>query len=246
MPSIQTFADSANFRFRYMAYKDLAITSGAAGQTMFRLNSLFDPDYSGVGAQPRYYDALCAAAGPYSKYRVLRSHVRVQFINVNSSNTTVGYCYMRISDTTTLLSPTVDPAIYSEGADIQMGLIAINSNPNSFLTLEATVDPAKYFGSPSAYELDEFLADYNANPTDVVYMELGYRPYDLAATTTMRVVVEIIFDAELTGLTIASQSTLVQAHPTPPVSMPTSPVSAQLTALEHQVALLRLEAQKAK
>lgn len=45
---------------------------------VFRGNSLFDPDYTGVGVQPYQYDQLCNDTS-YTNYRVAGSSIRVYF-----------------------------------------------------------------------------------------------------------------------------------------------------------------------
>jgi len=45
---------------------------------VFRGNSIFDPDYTGVGIQPYMFDELCFANG-YTNYRVGGSSIKVYF-----------------------------------------------------------------------------------------------------------------------------------------------------------------------
>jgi hypothetical protein len=233
MPNCQTFPDNINMKFRYMWYGTLSSTSGAAAQQQFRLNSLYDPDLTGVGGQPRYYDQLLSSSGPYSKYRVVKTHFRVSFMNTNTSNTTIGWGYLRLSDSSAALSPTIDPINYAEAPDMTYGLIQVNSNPTAFLTLSTVVDHAKFYGGRNAYEMDELLADYNANPTDIVYAELGYRPYDLSTSASIKAVVEMVYEVQLTGL-INPSASLVLTTPAPSVSPGASEVS-ELERLKAEV-----------
>lgn len=53
---------------------------------IFRGNSLYDPDYTGTGHQPLYFDQYMAM---YSKYRVLGSRCKVTYINNQGSSSTV-------------------------------------------------------------------------------------------------------------------------------------------------------------
>lgn len=43
------------------------------------MNSLYDPDFTGTGGQPFYFDQLSAV---YNRYRVLRAEFSVNIINV--------------------------------------------------------------------------------------------------------------------------------------------------------------------
>ena len=53
----------------------------------FRGNSCYDPDYSGVGHQPLYFDRYMTL---YSRYRVVASRIRVNFINNRPTCSIVG------------------------------------------------------------------------------------------------------------------------------------------------------------
>lgn len=200
MPSVQTFKDSMNCMFRYSLHQQLTSTAGAAGQASYRMNSLFDPYVTGVGGQPRYFDQLTGASGPYLNYRVTKATARITFYNMNSSNTTFGYVYARVSDNSALLSAAIDPSYYTEGPDISSALISTSGNDNSCVILDVIVDPAKFFGGSSPYDLDELLAAYNANPQDTVFLEIGYRPADLTTSTSVQALVEMVFHTQLTGL----------------------------------------------
>ena len=59
-----------------MVYSDqfqLTCTAGALQQYTFAMNGLYDPNLTGTGSQPRYFDTLCGAnttAAPYRAYVV--------------------------------------------------------------------------------------------------------------------------------------------------------------------------------
>lgn len=61
--------------------EDFTLTNAAANLPVsyaFRANSMFDPNLTGLGAQPRYYDTLLGADGgsaPYGRYVVLAAKI---------------------------------------------------------------------------------------------------------------------------------------------------------------------------
>jgi hypothetical protein len=208
-PNLQTYPDTLNVPFRYADDIILTCTSGAAGQAQFRLNSLFDPDLTGIGNQPRYFDTMCGASSgnaPYSSYRVSRARVRVLIYCMNSSVTGFGHIYARVSKSSSLLSPTIDVSYYSEGPDIASTLVTNDQSSNNMAVFEFNVNIAKIFGSRNANAMDDLRAEYNANPVDVVFLEIGARPFDITTSTTYRGVVEIIYQTQLSGLNIPTLS----------------------------------------
>lgn len=89
----------------WLTYEQIGgISCGAAGlfgsDQLFRLNSLFDPDQSGVGHQPYFYDQL---TGIYSRYKVLRCRVNlwVQNPTDKTNGAYVGVCVQSSDDTNT-------------------------------------------------------------------------------------------------------------------------------------------------
>lgn len=67
-----------------LEYSDVVtISSGTAPQAgyIFRGNSMYDPDYTSTGHQPRYFDQNMAV---YSRYLVLGAKITVQVIGVSS------------------------------------------------------------------------------------------------------------------------------------------------------------------
>lgn len=69
-------------KLRYSDSIQLGITSGVLNYHVFRANSLFDPDYTGTGHQPMYFDQY---AGIYLSYQVLGSKITVTW-NTTTAN----------------------------------------------------------------------------------------------------------------------------------------------------------------
>lgn len=68
-------------------------TEGSAGGGyvhVFTPSSMYDPNNTGAGHQPMFYDQLISSTGPYTRYRVLSVKARVTFTCLSSSPSGVG------------------------------------------------------------------------------------------------------------------------------------------------------------
>lgn len=71
--------------FKYSYFNNISVTTDSVGTQKFRANSLFDPDFTGIGQQPRYYDQLCTE-NLYTLYRVDSIGYNVKYINKSTSS----------------------------------------------------------------------------------------------------------------------------------------------------------------
>jgi hypothetical protein len=73
-------------RFRgkmfYNTVLALAPAAGGVAANVFRMNSVFDPDFSGVGSSAVAYTQLSAL---YGRYRVMAAKIFVEFVNVSAT-----------------------------------------------------------------------------------------------------------------------------------------------------------------
>lgn len=70
------FPDRLKTKLQYCDVIQLAASAGSPAVWQFRMTSCFDPDYTGTGHQPQWFDQL---AGVYQAYRVLGSKITVTF-----------------------------------------------------------------------------------------------------------------------------------------------------------------------
>lgn len=83
------------FKYCKLTYSQrFTLTAGTAGiigtEQVFRLNSLYDPDFTGTGHQPYLFDQVAAL---YRKYIVSGCKIRATFTDPGVSGTTGTYCY---------------------------------------------------------------------------------------------------------------------------------------------------------
>lgn len=71
--------DEFTTRLRYVDVYTLSSVSGAIAKQVMRLNGLFDPDFTGTGHQPYYFDQLAAL---YGRYCVIGSKLTAEFSQI--------------------------------------------------------------------------------------------------------------------------------------------------------------------
>ena len=86
---------------KYNESKSITSTAGIVNDYQFRLNSIFDPDYTGGGHQPLGRDQL---AGLYNRYRVDKVAVSVTF-HKNSESACIGHAICANNSSTGFTNP---------------------------------------------------------------------------------------------------------------------------------------------
>jgi hypothetical protein len=195
-----TFPTTFATPFRWAVQIDGQTDVGAADVNAFSLNSLYDPNVTGAGTQPKFYDTLLGAAGgtaPYDTYIVVRSHVRVTLQN---SSTTSMFAYVQVYSDTSGISPTCPIYEYLEVPNLLKVPLPSASQSGGNRVVEFDVDIAKFLGAEDILDNDNCRAQYDANPGRQVYMDVGFRSTTDSGTVTFSYTVEIVYEAVLCGL----------------------------------------------
>lgn len=189
----QPFMRDTYCKLRYNDTATLASTAGAIAIRTYSMNSLYDPDQTGTGHQPRFYDTLCGAdntAAPYGKYRVLSAKIKVRFMNANAGVTSLGYCgiHIRNEDSSTLTSASYIPEI----PHTKYRMLNVSTGMSNFLSVVYPVSIKKYLGVKDLKDAPETGAEYSASPTDMVLADIFYYPRD--GTTTASILLDIYIE----------------------------------------------------
>ena len=146
-------------------------TNNFATSYKMRLNSLYDPNLTGIGHQPRGFDQLMTI---YEKYTVVAAKMTVCYITNNSTPQVVG---LRLVDgNETAIS---DKKVALENGDSSWKYMA-RFDSNSKVILSRRVNVKKFFNQNTIVGTDKFTLDANENPAldDAVVGELWVAPID--------------------------------------------------------------------
>lgn len=189
------FPNSIITKLRYCTFGTLAMTSGARGYNVFSANSLYDPDTTGVGHQPMWFDTYAAI---YDQYAVLGSKITVQFIPVSSSvSTIVGI----LGDDDSTVG--TDAEVYMESNNgIHSCIGTIGSQP---ITLTNTFSPLEHFGV-DVKDDGASATSVASNPTEGWNYLVWCIPSDASSTITINYKVEIEYTAKFAELKTPTKS----------------------------------------
>jgi hypothetical protein len=141
-------------------------TAGIPSVQTFRLNSVYDPDLTGVGKTVSGYREASAL---YGRFRVLSAQVEVTFMSANDNPQT---CYIWFTPlnapyTVTLESILAQRFVWSRSVSASTG--------NGCITHKAGAQMHAIYGVPKRQVMDEddFSAVVNANPNNGIYMHIG-------------------------------------------------------------------------
>jgi hypothetical protein len=149
---------------RYAYYSQFTATTTNTARTNFRANSLYDPDATGIGAQPRYFDQLCSSS-LYRRYRVLGCTYTIVARNQGTDDALL--LIQEVDDGVSLPSSSSDVFETSELGSTKLLYLAPHGATGSAVKFTRTVSIGTVLNVPQAEitTADQFAAAYNGNPT---------------------------------------------------------------------------------
>lgn len=191
------FPDRLKTKLQYQDVVQLAASAGSPAVWQFRMNSLFDPDYSGTGHQPQWYDQLSAV---YSNYKVLGSKITCVFIPNNINDTELNdkgpyICGITTVAGTTSFSAASYPALLEDGNSVH-GIIVDKQGGSNKVTLSNTFSPMRDLGlDPNSTDL-RVPTGSNPSTNAAVYANVWALDMTEAASQDVVVKVQIEFVCE--------------------------------------------------
>jgi hypothetical protein len=188
-PGCAAFPVALRTKLRYF----FSTSNGTGGANQYseytwRANSLYDPDFTGVGTQPAGFAALSTI---YSKYRVLSATVNLTAVNDAGGSTTVVFYQKPFS---TSYSSVVLAA--TQGFSKKVMLSDQSGGKNQYV-FRVRIRPWQVLGITKERYMndDQYAAAVTANPTGSAFFGLGVHALTISANIQMQA--DVIYDAVL-------------------------------------------------
>lgn len=177
------FPEKLQVKHRYFEYTALAAAAGSKQVSQYRCNGMYDPNHSGTGHQPLYFDQLAAV---YDHFTVLRSYLKLT-VSTSSSNPQQVVVY--INDDTT-----VTPSSIETCAEQSTAKYCVISNATASKTFYIPWDAKRTFGG-SILANDNLQGTAAADPVEQSLFTIAAQAVDVAQPTSVLMNVEIVYTA---------------------------------------------------
>lgn len=193
------FPDRLFVKLNYSDTYAFTTTLGIATQQVFRGNSVFDPDQTGVGHQPYAFDQW---ANFYGYYRVHGSKIRAQLCSQSASgaNFSTFTPWLAVFPSLSTAAPSY-PNPLQEMPYVSYRYPIVYGQGNRENIINKYMSTAKIFGEKKlAVETeDNFSAAVTTNPADIWYWHAIVGSLDNASTQTAIVIFKITYYVEFSA-----------------------------------------------
>lgn len=173
---------------RYCATLKRTSTAGALNTYVFSANGMYDPDITGTGHQPSYFDNLSAL---YDHYTVLSSRIKLCLVSsIADATGTSLQCAIMVTDGTGITVTNVENMIEQPRA-VWTHLSALSNTYGPQNKLQIGFNAWRTFGSRALSDA-ELRGSPAANPTEQQYYTIGLR--EATGTGTVAAVYEVVIE----------------------------------------------------
>lgn len=162
-------------------------TTGAVASYVLSCNGMYDPNITGTGHQPLYFDQMNAIYDHYIVYRA-----RIEYEILAGGSPPIVACYI---DDDTSIATSLDNAI-EQPTSVHRLLPTTQVVPQRF---QRQWDARQYFGG-DIWDNSELRGTASANPTEQSYFVVMLVAANGTSTATATVTVRIVYDAWWTEL----------------------------------------------
>lgn len=169
--------------FVYTDNFQLAPTSGVSSY-VFTANGLYDPNFTGIGHQPRGYDEMLAL---YDHAVVI--HTKATLLYSNGNGTEPCTVAMTIRDSPGVVS---DTSGHFEHRNVSAAVAGPRASGTGCGSLDIKVNPNRFMGRSKPLSDPELKNRASQNPTEQCYIHVAAQPLynNLDATVNFRIRIE--------------------------------------------------------
>lgn len=171
------FPRMMHFTHVYAQSLILTSTTGAEFTQQFSTNGLYDPDITGTGVQPAYFDQLTPI---YDHYTVFKSRFKYTFLTDTDANV-VAYI-----DDDTSGAGTISAALQQPSSKFAV-VPALRVDPT---TVSLDWDAKQYFGG-NIFDNDDLQGSASANPVEQSYFTVIFKAQNSSSTCILRGIVQV-------------------------------------------------------
>ncbi len=174
-PVLSGFPMKKMVRLRYC--QEVQLNAGAIGfaQQLFRCNSCFDPDFTGIGHQPKGYDEW---ASIYDHYTVMSSTIEAVRVSTSNSNVPNAVAGILLDTSTTGvtsysgLTDLLESKLVGKGWNLTGQASAISGASTRRKELRKSFNSKRFFGIKNPQDGSSYSASISANPAQDAYFVL--------------------------------------------------------------------------
>jgi hypothetical protein len=164
---------------------------------VYRINSLFDPNFTGVGSQPLSFDQLSAV---YNKYLVLRCDWEVTATNLNGTG-----AYVTAVPTDVSVSGSSMQSLSEIKRSVTKAL-SVSTGGQAQQVLRGSVDLSDLHGQPNLDADSDQYAQIGTNPQDVCYLTIRGADYTTSTSIAIGLRVRLIYYAVFKEYALVNES----------------------------------------
>lgn len=196
------FPQRMRMTHRYAESLQRTSTTGAFNSYVWRANGMFDPNSTGTGHQPSYFDQMAVI---YDHYTVFRSRMSIQFVPVVASSTTNScQVVVYLADSSTVNVVNCQQAIEQPKASwVTLSTISNTFGPQNKLFMG--FNAWQTFGSRALSD-STLRGSPTSDPSEQSLYVFCFRDTNGAATVALDVNVVIEYEAEWTEPSQIAQS----------------------------------------
>uniref|UniRef100_UPI00404745F6 hypothetical protein n=1 Tax=Shewanella sp. TaxID=50422 RepID=UPI00404745F6 len=183
---------------KYREYVYLTSTSGVLQNYHFAANGMYDPNLTGTGHQPMYFDQYMAL---YNHYHVIGSKIKVSFIHSTSSTLPIATGIFLNDDTS---APSTTYTGFSEQTQSKMKILGPSQSDDREV-LSYKFSAKKIFGN-NVIANNALRGNSGANPSEVSTYNIFFQALDESSTVGAYCWVELEYIAIFTELKDFAQS----------------------------------------